>query len=53
MLPAMGETPPVKEWGLDEVAIDLFHHLVYITVFAGAWYVLSRDDRPWWRRLIA
>jgi uncharacterized membrane protein YagU involved in acid resistance len=29
MLPALGVTPPVTEWGRDEIAIDLFHHLVY------------------------
>lgn len=29
MLPALGVTPPPTRWGREEVAIDLFHHLVY------------------------
>ena len=29
MLPALGVTPPPTQWGREEVAIDLFHHLVY------------------------
>lgn len=29
MLPTLGVAPPVTRWGRDEVAIDVFHHLVY------------------------
>lgn len=29
MLPALDVTPPVTKWGRTEVAIDVFHHVVY------------------------
>jgi hypothetical protein len=29
MLPALRVAPPLTEWGLNEVAIDALHHLVY------------------------
>lgn len=29
MLPALDVTPPVTKWGGTEVAVDVFHHLVY------------------------
>ena len=31
MLPALGVAPPITRWGKEEVAIDLFHHVVYAT----------------------
>jgi len=39
VLPATGAAPPATEWGGREVAIDLFHHLVYVTAtgLAFAW----------------
>ena len=36
-LPALDVVPPVIFWGLDEVAIDAFHHAVYATA-AGLAY---------------
>lgn len=53
MLPAVGEVPPVTDWGPKEVSIDLFHHLVYVAAFAGVWYLLGRDTRSWWRRTLS
>jgi hypothetical protein len=41
-LPKYEVGPPVTEWGADEVAIDLFHHLVYITVTAVAFELLEK-----------
>ena len=29
MLPALGVAPPFWKWGVKEVSIDAFHHLVY------------------------
>ena len=29
VLPALKVAPPVTEWGLKEVGVDVFHHLVY------------------------
>jgi hypothetical protein len=37
MLPAVGVAPPAWKWGAEEVAIDVFHHLVYAAA-AGAVY---------------
>lgn len=37
MLPALGVTPPATQWGVKEVAIDVWHHLVYAAA-AGAAY---------------
>ena len=34
MLPALEVTPPLTEWGVEEVAIDALHHLVYATGLA-------------------
>lgn len=53
MLPALDEAPPVTEWGAKEVSLDVFHHLVYVAAFAGAWYLLSRRDATWWQRLLS
>jgi hypothetical protein len=41
-LPALEVAPPVTEWGADEVAIDLWHHAVYIGTTALAYEFLSR-----------
>ena len=30
MVPKLTDAPPVKEWGPEELAIDAFHHLVYV-----------------------
>ncbi len=42
MLPALGITPPLTEWGAKEVAIDALHHLVYATATGVAYSLLDR-----------
>ena len=42
MLPALDVTPPLTEWGKEEITIDALHHLVY-AVATGIAY--SRLDR--------
>lgn len=39
VLPTTGAAPPATEWGGREIAIDLFHHVVYATAtgLAFAW----------------
>lgn len=39
VLPATGASPPATEWGATEIAIDLWHHVVYVaaTDAAYAW----------------
>jgi hypothetical protein len=39
-LPALEVAPPFVFWGRDEVAIDLFHHLVYATATGTAYEAL-------------
>ncbi len=41
MLPALEVAPPFVFWGKEEVAIDLFHHLVYVTATAVAYELLD------------
>ena len=41
-LPKLDAAPPVTKWGKEEVAIDLFHHLVYVTAAAAAYELLER-----------
>lgn len=41
MLPAMDLAPPLTEWGVKEIAIDVLHHLVYAGAFAAAWWLLG------------
>jgi hypothetical protein len=38
-LPATGAAPPATQWGTSEVAIDLWHHIVYVgaTTLAYGW----------------
>jgi hypothetical protein len=43
MLPGLKVTPPVDEWGTDEIAIDAFHHFVYVTATALAYALLDRE----------
>ena len=40
-LPALDVVPPVIFWGLDEVAIDVFHHAVYATATGLAYAALE------------
>ena len=39
MLPALGVSPPLTEWGAEEIAIDALHHVVYAAT-TGATYEL-------------
>ena len=42
MLPALGVTPPLTEWGVKEVAIDALHHLVYAGATGVTYSLLDR-----------
>ena len=43
MLPALGVAPPFWTWGVKEVAIDAFHHAVYVAATSVAYELLDRD----------
>ena len=42
VLPALDVTPPLTEWGTEEIAIDALHHLVYATATGMAYSLLDR-----------
>jgi hypothetical protein len=42
-LPKYEVAPPVTEWEAEDVAIDVFHHLVYVTAAALAFELLDRS----------
>jgi hypothetical protein len=42
MLPALEIAPPVVFWQKEEIAIDVFHHLVYTTATGIAYELLDR-----------
>jgi hypothetical protein len=42
LLPSLRVAPPVTEWSTDEIAIDAFHHLVYVTATSLAYSALKR-----------
>ena len=42
LLPSLRVAPPITEWSTDEIAIDAFHHLVYITATSLAYSALKR-----------
>jgi len=42
MLPALRVTPPITEWGVQEVVIDALHHLVYAGATGIAYSLLDR-----------
>jgi hypothetical protein len=42
MLPALDVAPPLTEWGAEEVAIDAFHHLVYVGATGVAYSLLDQ-----------
>ena len=42
MLPALGVAPSFWEWGTKEVAIDAFHHLIYVSATGIAYTLLDR-----------
>jgi hypothetical protein len=41
MLPALGVSPPLWEWGVEEVAIDSVHHVVYTLATSIAYEALG------------
>jgi len=41
-LPKYEVAPPVTEWAAEDVAIDVFHHLVYVAATAAAYELLDR-----------
>jgi hypothetical protein len=41
-LPKYDVAPPVFDWPPEEIAIDVFHHLVYVTATAKAYELLER-----------
>ncbi len=41
MLPTLGVAPPFWMWGKTEVAIDVFHHLVYVAATSVAYAALE------------
>jgi hypothetical protein len=41
MLPALDVAPPVWKWGREDVAIDVFHHLVYVATTAAAYELIG------------
>jgi hypothetical protein len=43
-LPKYEVAPPVTEWAGEDIAIDVFHHLVYIGTTALAYELLTRDS---------
>lgn len=44
MLPGLGVAPPATEWGGEEVAIDAWHHVVYVAATAAAFEWLRRGS---------
>jgi hypothetical protein len=42
MLPALDVASPLTEWGTKEVAIDAFHHLVYVGATGVAYSLLDQ-----------
>jgi len=43
-LPRYEVAPPVTRWRAEDVAIDVFHHLVYVTTAALAFELLERSS---------
>ena len=43
-LPKYEVAPPVTEWEAEDVAIDVFHHLVYVGAAALAFELLERTE---------
>jgi hypothetical protein len=41
MLPALGVSPPLWEWGATEIAIDAGHHVVYSVATSLAYEALG------------
>jgi hypothetical protein len=45
-LPKYEVAPPVTEWAAEDVAIDVFHHLVYVTATAAMFELLDGAPEP-------
>ena len=43
-LPKYEVAPPVTEWAAEDVAVDVFHHLVYVGAAAVAFELLDRSE---------
>src|SRR5438093_7246130 len=43
-LPKYEVAPPVTDWAAEDVAVDVFHHLVYVGAAALAFELLDRSD---------
>jgi hypothetical protein len=41
-LPALGVAAPLTEWGAEEIAIDAFHHAVYVSATGAAYEALEQ-----------
>jgi hypothetical protein len=41
-LPSLGVAPPLTEWGAEEIAIDVFHHVVYVSATGAAYEALQQ-----------
>ncbi len=44
MLPSLGVAPPLWKWGVREVAIDAWHHVVYVVATSVAFTALERSS---------
>jgi hypothetical protein len=44
MLPTLDVAPPITLWGRKEIAIDIWHHLVYALATAASFELLNRQD---------
>lgn len=42
MLPTLDVAPPATEWGAEEIAVDAWHHLVYVVATGLAYRWLDR-----------
>jgi hypothetical protein len=43
MLPTLDVAPPITMWGGKEIAIDVWHHIVYATATGAAYELLGRN----------
>ena len=44
MLPSLDVAPPLWKWGSEEVAIDAWHHVVYVVATSVAFAALDRSS---------
>jgi hypothetical protein len=45
MLPALEVAPPITMWGGKEIAIDVWHHIVYATATGATYELLSTNGK--------